>query len=38
VIPLIALLFIDPPGIGRRKMQQALSLSTLTRVTDAAFG
>jgi hypothetical protein len=37
VILLIALLFIDPPGIGRRRKQQALSLSISTRVTAAAF-
>jgi hypothetical protein len=37
VIPLIALLFIDPPGIGRRKTQQDRSLSTLTHAIAAAF-
>jgi hypothetical protein len=37
VIPLTALPFIDPPGIGQRKTQQDRSLSTLTRVTAAAF-
>jgi hypothetical protein len=37
VIPLIALPFIDPPGIGRRKAQQDHSLSILTRAIDAEF-
>jgi hypothetical protein len=37
VIPLIALLFIDPPGIGRQKKQQALSLSISTHAIAAAF-